>query len=135
MNLTPLLEASPAIRLHTAVATAAVFAGAWLMVASRKGSPLHRAVGRAFLAFMLVTALSSLFIHQLNPGGPFGFSPVHLLILVTVHGVVSGYLAARRHDVVTHRRVMIRLYVLALLVAGALTFLPGRLLHAVAVGG
>jgi uncharacterized membrane protein len=44
-------------------------------------------------------------------------------------------LHAHRHRVLDHRKAMISIYVGALLVAGAFTFLPGRIMHAVAFGG
>jgi len=44
-------------------------------------------------------------------------------------------LAAHRHDVARHRRAMIMIFAGALVVAGAFTLLPGRIMHAVAFGG
>ncbi len=41
---------------------------------------------------------------------------------------------ARRHNVDRHRRAMIGIFAGALLIAGAFTFLPGRIMHAVAFG-
>jgi len=43
-------------------------------------------------------------------------------------------LAAHRHAVDRHRRAMIRIFVGGLVVAGLLTFLAGRIMHAVAFG-
>ena len=43
-------------------------------------------------------------------------------------------LAAHRHNVGNHRRRMIALFVGGLVIAGAFTFVPGRIMHAVAVG-
>ena len=42
--------------------------------------------------------------------------------------------AARRHRVASHRRTMTGLFVGGLLVAGGLTFLPGRLMWRVVFG-
>jgi uncharacterized membrane protein len=41
---------------------------------------------------------------------------------------------AHRHNVAQHRRAMIGIFVGALVIAGAFTFLPGRIMHAVAFG-
>jgi uncharacterized membrane protein len=39
---------------------------------------------------------------------------------------------ARRHEVRRHRNAMTTLFMGALVIAGILTFLPGRIMHAVA---
>jgi len=43
-------------------------------------------------------------------------------------------LAAHRHDVLHHRKRMIGLFVGGLVIAGLFTFVPGRIMHAVAFG-
>jgi uncharacterized membrane protein len=43
-------------------------------------------------------------------------------------------LHARKHRVVNHRNAMISIFVGALIIAGAFTFLPGRVMHAIAFG-
>jgi len=43
-------------------------------------------------------------------------------------------LHARRHSVDRHRRAMIGIFTGALVIAGAFTFLPGRIMHAAAFG-
>jgi uncharacterized membrane protein len=42
---------------------------------------------------------------------------------------------AHRHEVARHRRAMLALFAGALLIAGLFTFLPGRIMHAVLLGG
>jgi uncharacterized membrane protein len=42
---------------------------------------------------------------------------------------------AHRHEVAQHRRAMLGLFLGALIIAGLFTFLPGRIMHAVLVGG
>lgn len=129
MTLEPLLGAPRAIWLHLAAALTAFCLGAWLLLASRKGGRTHRVAGSVYLALMTVAAVSSVWIHTLNPNGPFGFSPVHILVVTTLWGTFAGWRAARRHDVARHRRAMISLYVSAMLLAGAFTLVPGRLLY------
>ena len=134
MTLEPLLGAPRAIWLHVAAAVSAFVLGAWLLLASRKGGRAHRVLGALYLILMVVAAGSAMRIHTINPNGPLGLSPVHILVATTLWGVVGGLRAARRHDVEHHRRVMIRLYITAMLLAGALTLLPGRLLYRVLFG-
>lgn len=131
MNPGPVLAASPAILLHLATVLPAAAIGAWLILASRKGALWHRRMGYAFLALMTATAVISVFVRDLNPGG---FSWIHVLVPLTLLGVFGGLRAARRHDVSRHRRIMLTLYLGALVVAGAFTLMPGRLLYRVFFG-
>lgn len=133
MNLSPLLEASFAIQLHVATVVPAFIIGTWQIFFSAKGSPLHRMMGYAYLVLMTVTSISSLFIRSIMPPDSpfFGFSPIHLLVPVTLAGVVGALYYARRGDIPRHKRAMISTYVGAILIAGAFTFMPGRIMHAI----
>ena len=116
--------------LHLATVLPAFVLGTWLMLASRKGSPRHRLIGKIYMGLMLVTAVLTLFMPAaVGPRllGHFGF--IHLFSLLTFSSVPRAYFAAQRHDVAAHKRHMIGLYVGALLIAGAFAFMPGRLLH------
>ena len=104
------------------------------MFLSRKGAAAHRALGYVYLALMTITAIDAVFIHELMPNAPFGLSPIHLLVPLALVSVVQALRAVRRHDIRRHRSAMIRLYVGGILIAGSLTLLPGRLLHAVVFG-
>ena len=91
MTLAPLLHASFAIRLHVATVAPAALIGTYLIFVSRKGAPWHRALGYLYLGLMSVTAVTTLWVHSLMPHGPFfGFSPVHLLIPLTLFGVYNA---------------------------------------------
>lgn len=131
MTLEPLLTAPPAVKLHVVTVVPAFVIGTWLILLSRKGRRPHRALGMLYLVLMTVTAIASLFIQEVNPGG---LSLIHLFVPLTLFGVVSGLRSARRGDVVGHRQAMIGVYIGGLLIAGALTFLPGRLMHALFLG-
>ena len=109
--------------------------GTWLIFFSRKGSPLHRVFGMTYLALTTVTAITTLFVHQIWPDSPFwGFSPVHLLIPLTLFGVVAALKGAWTHDIPMHRTAMLSFYIGGMLIAGAATMLPGRIMHAVFLG-
>jgi uncharacterized membrane protein len=132
VDLKPILDAPFAVKLHLVTVVPAFLIGTWLIFASRKGAPVHRAFGAIYLVLMTVTAITTLFVHQLMPGSPFfGLSPVHLLVPLTLFAVISALWAVRRHDIAGHRRAMIILYVGGMLIAGGLTLLPGRILHRV----
>jgi uncharacterized membrane protein len=126
-----LLAAAPsAIQIHVAAAVTALAIGI-VLLAGIKGTRLHRALGWSWVLAMGTTAVSSFFIHQINPGGPAGLSLIHLLSGWTMVGLPMAVYAARRHKVQAHRRAMTGMFVGGLIVAGALTFLPGRLMWAI----
>jgi uncharacterized membrane protein len=119
----------PLAYAHLFTVLPAFVIGTYMML-SRKGSPLHRALGKTYLILMLVTGTITLFMPAAV--GPkllnhFGF--IHLFSVLTLVSVPRAYFAARRHDVRSHRNNMIGLYVGGLIIAGGFAFMPGRLLH------
>jgi len=81
---------------------------------------------------MAVTALSSFAITEFGVLGP--FSPIHALSVATLAGLIAGVRAAIRGDARGHRAAMTQLS-LALGVAGMFTLAPGRIAHAIVMGG
>lgn len=131
MNFSLVLAAPVAIQIHLATVLPAFVIGTWLILASRKGSPFHRALGKVYLGLMTATAIASLFIREVNPGG---FSLIHLFVPATLIGVAAGLMNARTGDIAGHKRAMLGLYIGGLLIAGALTFAPGRLMNRLLLG-
>lgn len=131
MSLTPLLSAPPPIIVHATCAIVAMLIGA-IVLFRRKGTPLHKALGRIWVVLMLVVATSALFISEIRTFGP--FSPIHLLVLVTYVGVGNGLWQIRHRNVAGHRASMQATYIGALLLAGAFTLMPGRRMHDVFFG-
>jgi len=131
MSLTPLLEASGTIPLH-AFAAMAAFALGIVQFAAPKGTLPHRTVGWIWVGLMAVVAASSFWIHEIRLLGP--WSPIHLLSIFTLIVLPIAVWRARRHRVADHRRIMILIFVGALVIAGLFTFLPGRIMHAVVFG-
>jgi uncharacterized membrane protein len=81
---------------------------------------------------MLAVAIASFLINQIRAWGP--WSPIHLLSIFTLVTLPLAVLAAHRHRVPAHRNAMISIFLGALVIAGAFTLLPGRIMHAVAFG-
>lgn len=136
MTLEPLLHAPLAVKIHVATVIPAFFIGTWQIFLSRKGAPFHRAAGYLYLALMTVTSIAALFIHQLMPRSPFfGMSPIHLLVPLTLFGVVSALWGARTGNIAAHRGAMLGVYIGGILIAGSLAFMPGRIMHATVFGG
>lgn len=59
---------------------------------------------------------------------------IQLLAIFTLITLPLGVRHARRHSVNAHRRVMLSIFFGALVIAGGFTFLPGRIMHAIAIG-
>ena len=131
MTLAPLLSASPAIQIHAFAAMAAFVLGI-VQFAAPKGTLPHRTVGWIWVGLMTLVSVSAFFIHEIRLWG--SWSPIHLLAIFTLIMLPLAVRHARRHSVESHRRVMIAIFFGALVIAGALTFLPGRIMHAVAIG-
>ena len=131
MSLGPLLSAPPPIPWHAFAALAALAMGG-AQLALPKGTTRHRVMGYAWAALMLVIAISSFWIQQIRLIGP--FSPIHILSIIVLITVPLAVWHAHRHRVAKHRRVMISLYVFALIGAGVFTLQPGRIMHAVVFG-
>ena len=115
--------------LHLGSLVPAFVIGTYLLL-NRKGTPVHRFLGKIYMGLMLFTAFITLFMEALV--GPkflnhFGF--LHLLSLFVLYTVPTAYRAIRVGNTKLHKRKMVGLYVGALLIAGAFTLSPGRLIH------
>jgi len=131
MNFQAFAEASTAIQLHALCAVAALGLGSVQFLAI-KGTLAHRTIGALWMALMAVVAVSAIFIQVINPGH---FSLLHLLVPLTLFGLVGLVRSIRTHDYRSHRRIVMMLFFGALVVPGALTFLPGRLMHTIFLAG
>lgn len=131
MTLQPLLQASPVIQTHAYAAIAALLLGAMVLF-RRKGDRLHKLGGRIWVLLMVLVAISSFFIHTIRMWGP--WSPIHLLSILTLVGLVRAIMLIRRRNVLHHARIMKLVYLGGLVIAGFFTFMPGRIMHAVLFG-
>ncbi|MEM6303177.1 MAG: DUF2306 domain-containing protein [Pseudomonadota bacterium] len=132
MTLAPLLTAPLVIQIHALMALLAVALTVTLF-SLPKGSRLHRSLGWTWVIFMALVALSSFWIvSDWGILGPFG--PIHLLSVLVLHSLFFAVRAARAHNVKQHRRIMTSLAFWGLGVTGAVTLIPGRLMHAVLIG-
>jgi uncharacterized membrane protein len=132
MTLEPLFNAPIAIQIHVLAVMPAALLGAYILL-RQKGTPWHRLLGKIWLGLMVLAALSSFFIHRINMF--FGFSPIHILSVYVLVGSWRVIVTARRHDIRTHRRIVIGLYLGGIIGAGLFTLLPGRIMNEVVSSG
>lgn len=119
---------------HLITVVPCVFLGLMLLF-MRKGSPLHKGLGKVYMSLMMVTAIITLFIPaQVGPQffGHFGW--IHSFSFLTIYTVPTAYTAIRNGRVKSHQRKMILLYIGAIVIAGGFTLAPGRYLHGVFFG-
>lgn len=102
---------------HLVTAVPALALGAYLFLA-RKGDARHKFLGKIQAVLMVATAIASL-------GLGHGVSFIHFFSILTLFCIPYAIWQVRRGNVDEHRRVMSGLYI-GTVIAGLLTFLPGR---------
>ncbi|HKS17826.1 MAG TPA: hypothetical protein VJS63_01290 [Bradyrhizobium sp.] len=148
MTFAPLLGAPILVQLHAFSAIGAVVVGA-AQVLAPKGTINHRTVGWLWFGLVALMIFTAFFNHDILSFGP--FSPkiccrdfmcslgsvrcgsIHILSVFVLLFVPYSILQARLRNVALHRLAMIILMVIMVLGAG-FTFLPARIMHAVAFG-
>ena len=131
MDLNILNTAEQPIPFHAYAAFLAVILGG-IQLLRPKGTGTHKYLGYAWVVLMLWVSVSSFWIHTIKVIGP--FSPIHLLSIFTIWSVFEAIRSARRGNISRHKRMMKLLYLLALIVTGLFTMLPGRTMNAVIFG-
>jgi uncharacterized membrane protein len=117
------------IILHVAAVLPTIPLGGWLLLA-RKGTALHKRLGKVWLVLMLITATTAIFIQTSGH-----FSWIHLFVPLTFHAAWKVMASARAGDIRAHKWHIVRTYLLALMIPGIAAFLvPGRLMHAMLFG-
>lgn len=116
--------------IHVAAVLPTIPLGGWLLLA-RKGTALHKRLGKVWLVLMLITATSAIFIQSSG-----GFSWIHLFVPMTFHAAWKVVATARRGDIQAHKRHLVFTYLTALMLPGIAAFLvPGRLMNVMLFGG
>lgn len=125
------MQLTPIIAIHMTAATLAVATGPVALWA-RKGRVqrprLHRAFGYAWVTLLLVTAISSIFIRDFRLPNLSGYTPIHLLVPLTLVMLFVAFRFLLLGNINGHRKTMFRLYVGACVVAGGFTLMPSRYL-------
>ncbi len=125
------MQMSPLIAVHMNAALGALVLGP-VAIWARKGAVLrprvHRAFGYGFVTLMLGASISGVFIRDYQLPNIAGYTPIHLLIPVTLLGLFNSFRALYRGDIERHRKTKVSLYLGACVTAGAFTLLPSRYL-------
>lgn len=125
------MQLTPLIAIHMTAAIGAVATGPvalWARKGREQHPRLHRAFGYAWVTLMVITAVSAIFIRGSSLPNLAGFTPIHLLVPVTLGMLFAAFWFLARGNIAGHRKTMQNLYVGACLVAGVFTLLPGRYL-------
>jgi uncharacterized membrane protein len=120
-------EAPLHVHVHLMVAVAAVAFGILIFLLP-KGAPTHKKLGWIWVGLMLTAALSSFFIQARGH-----FSLIHVLSVVVLISVSAAVASARRGNIRLHKICMISTFS-GLVIAGAFTLLPYRMLGKLAFG-
>ena len=113
-----------AVVIHVSTVLPAIPLGGYLLLA-RKGTPRHKQLGKVWVALMVITALSAIFIRS---GG--SFSPIHIFVPLTLIASYKLVATARRGDMKGHKKEILSLYLGALMIPGIVSMaVPGRLMN------
>jgi uncharacterized membrane protein len=131
MNFSFLFNTSPFIQLHFFFAISAFLIGA-IQLLGQKGTAAHTVLGRLWVVMMSIICVTSFWIKGLMPSGMFwGYSPIHLLSIAVLILITVGVHFARVDHITRHKKCMTDTYIGGLIIAGAFTFYPGRLVYKV----
>jgi uncharacterized membrane protein len=123
-----ILNAPLIIQVHILAAVIAVALGS-LNLAHKKGGLTHRTVGWTWVVAMLVLAIGSFWIR--GPKG--GLSWIHALSVISTINIALAIYFARTRNFKAHKGCMIGGFS-GLIIAGAFTFMPTRLMYQAVFG-
>ncbi|WP_340587406.1 DUF2306 domain-containing protein [Erythrobacter alti] len=117
------------IMFHVATVLPCVPLGLYLLLAP-KGTAMHKQLGKLWVALMVITALSTLFIRD-----GMQLTWIHIFVPITLRAAYLIIAKARRGDIKGHRNEIVSLYLGALMIPGIWAFIiEGRLMHAMLLG-
>lgn len=117
-----------ALAIHVGTVIPALFLGAFVLT-MRKGTAMHKLLGRIWATLMMVTAISSFWLQAFIGG----IGPIHVFSVITIVSIPYAIWKIRIGDRIAHEQAMTGAYI-GLVVAGLFSFMPGRLMAAVAFG-
>lgn len=116
------------IVVHLITVVPAFFIGGYLLIRPKR-TKLHKAVGRIYMALLLVTATATIFIGEPGTGiAGSGFSFIHIFTVMAYLSIPYAIWAAKTGRIQDHKDAMQGMYI-GLCIAGGFAMLPGRLLQ------
>ena len=122
---------TPIVAMHLTAALLALCLGPFAIWARRGATVrprLHRVAGYVWVIVMVVAAVSAMFLRDYRLPNLWGYTPIHLFVVLTVVGLYKAFSALARRDIAGHRKAMQRLYYGACVGAGIFAMLPSRTL-------
>ncbi len=118
-----------AVMFHVTTVVPCVPLGLYLLIAP-KGTATHKALGKLWVVLMVVTATSTLFIHE-----GMALSWIHVFVPITYRASWIIVSSARKGDIKRHRAEIVSLFLGALMIPGIFAIiLPGRLMNVMLFG-
>jgi len=115
--------------IHVVAVLPTIPLGGWLLLA-KKGTAMHKQLGKLWLVLMLITATTAIFIQTSG-----SFSWIHLFVPLTFHAAWKVMATARAGNIRAHKNHLVRTYLLALMIPGIAAFAaPGRLMNVMLLG-
>ena len=115
-------DAPWALAIHVGTVVPALFLGAPILL-MKKGTRLHKVLGRIWATLMMTTAVSSFWLTGLTGG----IGPIHIFSVTTLLSIPWAIYNARKGNFIAHQRAMTGPYI-GLFIAGLFSFLPGRMM-------
>lgn len=101
-----------------------------LLLFKQKGTIAHRVVGYVYVALVSISCMVSLLMPaSVGPSVAEHFGFLHLLSVWVLFAFFQAIRSVKQGDISSHASWMKGVYVGGLIVAGAFTLLPGRMLH------
>ena|SRR6056300_194426 len=117
------------IWLHLATIVPSFFIGGFLLL-NKKGTNIHKRLGKIYMVLMLLTAFFTLFMSEVDGPKLFGhFGYLHIFTFLVLYQVPRAYFAVKKGNIKTHRFHMMLLYFGGILLAGTVAFQTGRFLN------
>jgi uncharacterized membrane protein len=111
-----------AMAIHIGTVIPALFLGGPVLM-MKKGTKLHKLLGRIWAALMMTTAISSFWLQGITGT----ISPIHIFSVITIVSIPWAIYSVRKGNLIAHQRAMTGPYI-GLLIAGLFSFMPGRLM-------
>jgi uncharacterized membrane protein len=125
VNIDPVFTAPVAVQIHLVTVLVALTLTA-VILPMKKGTKLHKMLGRIWAICMLTTAFVTFAINSFDSA--FGFSLIHLFSIMVLFSVPYAIYSVRKGQIGAHKKAMMGVIFGGLGIAGAFTLSPGRLL-------